>query len=44
MAVRAAADGVVEIEELMELQPEDLESSDSGPSSSQRPIGFGGSW
>ena len=43
MAVRAAADGVVEVEELMELLPEDLESSDSGPTSSQRPIGFGGS-
>jgi SpoVK/Ycf46/Vps4 family AAA+-type ATPase len=43
MAVRAAADGIVEVEELMELLAEDLESSDSGPTSKQRPIGFGGS-
>jgi SpoVK/Ycf46/Vps4 family AAA+-type ATPase len=42
MAVRAAADGTVEIEELMELHPDDLEVTDSGPTSTHRPIGFGG--
>ena len=42
MAVRAAADGTVDLEELMELHPDDLESTDSGPTSTHRPIGFGG--
>ena len=42
MAVRAAADGTVEVEELMELHPDDLEATDSGPTSTHRPIGFGG--
>lgn len=29
-------------EELMELHPDDLEATDSGPTSTHRPIGFGG--
>jgi Cdc6-like AAA superfamily ATPase len=42
MALRAAADGTIDVAELTELQPDDVRGGDDGPSSARPSIGFGG--